>query len=600
MDTFSTAADEPRTDGKTFMEKVKEEMKSSGTAVGPQDPNMFYTAERINAVERINTTEMINAKEKANAPNMDIPGYTVNHPGPHMNNNSTNVINNSPGIENSNGVAKRLDNVVNTQDKTGQIANAEKDADNEGLKSSNKNTNNVNSENETVEEKVGNHNINMNRNEDMSEGFLSPPVFHLTEIMHNEKCFKKTKGHIAVEINGDICIYGGMAQNKCVNNFIRYVPGIKLFEKIRLNSEDIAPRAFHSGNVISENNKNSILIFGGINDKEEILDETYKFDFQAKKWERIECNVKPCARYKHASFSYKNSIFIHGGMNSDNATLSDLWHFSGGSWNEITPTSKTPEARYGHTLVFSLYGNAKLVFLFGGNRKGFNGALGDTWVLNLNTLKWKEITKTTGPNPRARWAHSAQLFDEWMIIYGGITNGWIDNYALSDMYALNIYTFSWFEVDISRSKCFNRGYYGSLCLVPYKKSLHIFGGSDESDEFSDAFSLSPLVTYVYYKNLTEKIENLDAKMKIINENTNSNDQVNLTEFELKISELKGEVNNISNMMKTFEMKFFALEKLNEQCEKLLSKNMNAEALEKLEQRIRKLESSNILMKHESI
>ncbi|GAB66534.1 kelch domain-containing protein, partial [Plasmodium cynomolgi strain B] len=313
-----------------------------------------------------------------------------------------------------------------------------------------------------------------------------------------------------------------IVQNKCVNNFIRYVPGINLFEKIRLNSEDITPRAFHSGNVISEDNKKSIIVFGGMNEKDEILDETFKFDFQAKKWERVESTTKPSARYKHASFNFNDAIFIHGGLNPHNAVLSDFWH-------------------------------------------------------------------------------SAQLFDnEWMIIYGGITNGWIENYALSDMYALNIYTFSWFEVDISTSKSFNRGYYGSLCLVPYKKSLHIFGGTDESSEFSDAFSMSPLVTYVSYKTLTGKFEQLNTKMKNIDENLNDNDHVNLAEFELKIAELKEDVNNINNMMKTFEMKFSALEKLNEQCEKLLSKNMNAEALEKLEQRIRKLESSNVLMKHDSI
>ncbi|SBS90075.1 conserved Plasmodium protein, unknown function, partial [Plasmodium ovale curtisi] len=80
-----------------------------------------------------------------------------------------------------------------------------------------------------------------------SKGFLSPPAFHITEIMHNEKCLKKTKGHITVEINGDICVYGGMEQNVCIDNFVRYVPGINLFEKMRLNSEDIPYRAFHSG-----------------------------------------------------------------------------------------------------------------------------------------------------------------------------------------------------------------------------------------------------------------------------------------------------------------------------------------------------------------
>ncbi|EAA22282.1 hypothetical protein [Plasmodium yoelii yoelii] len=175
-----------------------------------------------------------------------------------------------------------------------------------------------------------------------------------------------------------------------------------------------------------------------------------------------------------------------------------------------------------------------------------------------------------------------------------------------DMYAMNIYNFSWYEIDISSSKVFNRGYFGSLCLLPYKKSLHVFGGTNGSTECADVFSMSPLATYASYKALTGRIEQLHSKLKHIdengNENGNENDNANvsLAEFELKFSELKNEVNNINNMMRAFESKFAALEKLNEQCGKLLSKNINSEALEKLEKRIMKLESSNTLMKHDSI
>ncbi|SBT35807.1 kelch domain-containing protein [Plasmodium ovale wallikeri] len=548
MDNQSTAPDDMRPEDMALMEKeFKEGDENKGTTEGFAKPGNMQNVENMQNSENEQNTE--NAKILGNAGNVQ---------------NAENAQNAGNG-----------ENTGNTEN-AGRI----------NFECSVKQSVNTNMQNEGDMQKRENETVgkvNIKCNDDVSKGFLSPPVFHLTEIMHNERCFKRTKGHISVEINGDICIYGGMAQNKCIDNFIRYVPGINLFEKMRLNSNDISPRAYHTGNVITEDNKKIIVVFGGINDKDKIIDETYKFDFQAKKWERVENKVNPCHRYKHASFSFNDTVYIHGGLNHDNYLLNDLWCLSGNIWKEIKQIDKTPDARYGHSLIFSQYGNAQLVFLFGGNKKGFNGALSDTWIFNINTNRWKE------------------LFDnEWMIIYGGITNGWIDNYALSDMYALNIYTFSWFEVDISTSKGFNRGYYGSLCLVPYKKSLHVFGGSDESYEYSDVFSLSPLVTYVSYKNLTGKIEQLNSRMKNINENANDNEHVNLAEFEMKIIELKEEVNGINSMMKTFESKFSALEKLNEQCEKLLSKNINSEALEKLEQRIRKLESSNALMKHDSI
>ncbi|EUD65384.1 hypothetical protein C922_04124 [Plasmodium inui San Antonio 1] len=611
MDTLSTAPDEPRTDEKPFMEEAKAAGVISPPEVSPKAPQMLPSAERVNAVERINVAGMGSLEEKVISPDMaaldghmNMPANMANSPAPSMA-NSIGMTNDIAEVSTASDRVNPWDQMMNliSGATTRPVSTPEKaeEVQSEAVEKVNENQSKGDTENMKREIQMVSDDVNTAYNEDVSKGFLSPPAFHLTEIMHNERCFKRTKGHITVEINGDICIHGGIVQNKCVNNFIRYVPGINLFEKIRLNSEDISPRAFHSGNVISEDNKKGIIIFGGINENDEILDETFKFDFQAKKWEPVGSLAKPCGRYKHASINFNDAIFIHGGLNGNNAVLSDLWCFSGGAWKEITQIDKFPEGRYGHSLIFSMYGTAKLLFLFGGNRKGFNGALADTWIFNLNTFRWMEIPNTSGPKPCPRWGHSAQLFDnEWMIIYGGITNGWIDNYALSDMYALNIYTFSWFEVDISTSRNFNRGYYGSLCLVPYKKSLHIFGGSDETSEFCDAFSMSPLVTYVSYKTLKGKFEQLNTKMQNINENSNDNEHVNLAEFELKIAELKEEVNSINHMMKTFELKFSALEKLNQQCEMLLSKNIETEALEKLEQRIRKLESSNVLMNHDRI
>lgn len=502
---------------------------------------------------------------------------------------------NEPSTQNENDEANEKNNnlklIEQLQKKKNQHDNGMPNEDNEPKKKKGKNDNGE--DNNETEVYV--------QNNDVSKGFLSPPAFHLTEIMHNENCFKKTQGHITVELNGDICIYGGMVENKCINNFIRYVPGINLFEKMRLNSNDIEGRAFCSGNVVTEDNKKFIILFGGITEKEKITDETCVFDFQTKKWNIINNKVNPCPRYKHASFSFENSLYIHGGLDNNEQALSDLWCFSKGMWTEVNQIQITPEARYGHSLVFSLYGNARLAFLFGGNKKCFNGALSDTWIFNINTNRWKEISKTSGCKPCARWGHSAQLFDnEWMIIYGGVANGWIDNYALSDMYALNIYTFTWFEIDISTSKSFNRAYYGSLCLLPYKKSLHIFGGTDHSQECSDAFSLSPLVTYVSYKVLTGKIEQLNDKLRNLGSTSNDNENIDLSDFDTKISELKEEINNISNMMKTFETKFYELEKLNEQCEKILSKDISLEAMEKLEERIRKLELSNNSLKNDNL
>ncbi|VWU49536.1 kelch protein, putative [Hepatocystis sp. ex Piliocolobus tephrosceles] len=538
--------------------------------------NKTYTVQEKNLYTlKINDSEL----EQQQTENSNYQIYT--------NNDNTNSVNNNNIIENENNLYNNNNNSNNYNSNNYNSNNYNNDNDN----------NNDNNNDNIYDTKNKLHKFN-----DMkSRGFCSPPVFHLTEIMHNEKCFKKITGHISVEINGDICIYGGMSFGKCIDNFIRYVPGINLFEKIILSSQPIRPRAYHAGNVIKNDNKTYIVIFGGINDKKEILNETYMFDIRAKKWEQLNSPTPPCARYKHASFIYNNNFYIHGGLNKNNKVLSDFWVLSKQKWRKILQYNPIPPPRFGHSISFVIYENMKLLFLFGGNNNSFNGALSDLWLFNTKKNKWKDFSNLPGTKPCGRWGHAAQMFDnEWMIIYGGVTSGWIETYALADMYALNIYSLMWFKIDISASKSFNRGFYGSLCLVPYKKSLHVFGGSDEANEYSDVFSLSPLVTYVSYKFLVGKIEDISKRMVLLQNNTinetgadtNTNSIDNTYTYEEKIADLKEQVERINEMMRAFELKFTTLEALNEECKFLLSKNVNSEDLERLEARIEKLEKYN--------
>jgi len=56
------------------------------------------------------------------------------------------------------------------------------------------------------------------------------------------------------------------------------------------------------------------------------------------------------------------------------------------------------------------------MFIFGG--KDDNGKLNDTWKFNFMTKEWKECI--CGDCPQPRNGHSAQVYGDHMIIYGGI------------------------------------------------------------------------------------------------------------------------------------------------------------------------------------
>lgn len=69
-----------------------------------------------------------------------------------------------------------------------------------------------------------------------STGFFSPPSFQLTQIIHDSKCFLPRTGHACVASGGDILIFGGVDQQRTVmNDFLRYLPGMNVFEPIKVS-----------------------------------------------------------------------------------------------------------------------------------------------------------------------------------------------------------------------------------------------------------------------------------------------------------------------------------------------------------------------------
>lgn len=57
------------------------------------------------------------------------------------------------------------------------------------------------------------------------------------------------------------------------------------------------------------------------------------------------------------------------------------------------------------------------MYIFGG-KNDENQKLNDTWKFHFSTNTWEEIKVSDEPTPRS--GHAACLFENYMIIYGGI------------------------------------------------------------------------------------------------------------------------------------------------------------------------------------
>lgn len=107
-------------------------------------------------------------------------------------------------------------------------------------------------------------------------------------------------------------------------------------------------------------------------------------------------------------------IYVFGGLNSD-VVCSCLYILDTETleWKEICNQGKDwPCARHSHSMV----ANEFELFVFG----GYDGekALGDLYSFNTRSLRWKK-EKTNGQVPSARFSHSMFIYNEYLGILGG-------------------------------------------------------------------------------------------------------------------------------------------------------------------------------------
>ena len=208
-----------------------------------------------------------------------------------------------------------------------------------------------------------------------------------------------------------------------------------------------------------------------------LSNEVYIFDLESFTWSLAEIAVRPEPRAEHRCVVHGSNMFMYGGKGTDSA-LSDCWMLDLNSlvWSEVRATGDTPGHVSGHSLC--LYGD--VVLLFGGIRdilKETNEMYtydfaNNSWCMiqtqtqvedpvtpadvdqfNKKKKKKKQDRLVANKNilyngppspmqgriigkiPHSRDGHSATLFENYMIIFGG------DRYqmAFNDLYCYSVY-----------------------------------------------------------------------------------------------------------------------------------------------------------------
>eukprot|EP01080_Neovahlkampfia_damariscottae_P011905 gene11905-5311_t len=163
------------------------------------------------------------------------------------------------------------------------------------------------------------------------------------------------------------------------------------------------------------------------------MNEIVKFDRIVVKGDFPEANGG------FATCHQDQKLYIFGGELNSTTNCNSLYQYNlqTKKWKRLKTKGDIPSPRANTSIV--LY--KEKIICFGGEQQPDWKFLNDIFELNLFTLQWKRI-ETKGDIPSERHSHSCLLYDNQMIIHGGINSISISK----DIYSLNLDTYTWKEL----------------------------------------------------------------------------------------------------------------------------------------------------------
>ena len=150
---------------------------------------------------------------------------------------------------------------------------------------------------------------------------------------------------------------------------------------------------------------NDIIISGGITTNMKVL-TIWGLNLEKLEWTKINTNGFSNNRYGHTGIFYQNKIYFFGGKTKYQKSSSilglEVFSLSDGQFTIPSAGKLNPEPRRNH--IAELIGGQ--IFIYGGINKS-NEILNDSYLLNLNPLKWvpTSISRYT-PGPKV-YGHSS-------------------------------------------------------------------------------------------------------------------------------------------------------------------------------------------------
>ena len=289
----------------------------------------------------------------------------------------------------------------------------------------------------------------------------------------------------------------------------------------------IIPLARDSHSAVLYNNTDMI-IFGG-NGQTTKFNDLWDFDINEYKWTKMTTQGKsPCARDGHLStIIYNRYMVIYAGLNEKDEVINDiyLFDFENNNWIECDIiNSNLLENRDGQSCCFV----GDMIYLFGGQ------AGEDKYTNDLFTIKFEidssfktkpkaivsEVEISNSIKPKERASHCCVVYkDQYLIITGGEAQ---NKEPLDDIWLFDINKLCYIELELTGKEKIEGRF--CHCSVIYGDTLALYGGMKNSECTLDNLTLISIELNQNKKRKNAETLSNNKKKKIEEKNENENNE----------------------------------------------------------------------------
>ena len=277
---------------------------------------------------------------------------------------------------------------------------------------------------------------------------------------------------------------------------------MNLWEEVRTANQHPSRRSYHSAVMWNE----KMVIYGGQDLREGPQSGLWRIEigqFDQGDWEELKIS-DPSPLCRHSAIVKNDIMYVFGGSNGsqefNKITAINLKTLAS---RVILPDNNLcPPALDSHTACLYEDGTAAWMIVFGGFAVGERSS--NVYTFNLSSEKWKQAQTSKGPQGRSN--HSAVIFGDHMYVFGGTSD---EGEKLSDLWMLDLRTYHWTEIQALGDVPSGRSGHSAAL---FKDVMIIFGGmkditKETNDMYSYQFSSSTWALFQFEHQIKDPVSN---------------------------------------------------------------------------------------------